>query len=122
MSKQIKKGQFEKRLRIAVRFGGAGFTLLDGSPLPPIAKDAICELVLRPELLQNSADRDRFVRDEVFPILSQGSPVLLGVSPHSVGDPKVPGLICNPQEFGVRTEYWLVRNSPAARPQDTDSG
>jgi len=107
MSKQIKKGQYEKRLRIAVRFDGTHFALLDGSPLPAIAKDAVCELVLRPEILQNPADRDRFVRDEVFPILGQGSVVLLGVSPHSVGDPKAPGLI-NPQQIGVQTEYWLV--------------
>ena len=108
MSKQIKKGQYEKRLRIAVRFNGTQFALLDGSALPAIAKDAVCELVLRPELLQNPADRDRLARDEVFPILSQGSTVLLGVSPHSVGDPKALGLICNPQEIGVQTEYWLV--------------
>jgi hypothetical protein len=108
MSKQIKKAQYEKRLRIAVRFDGTHFALLDCSPLPAIAKDAVCELVLRPELLQNPADRDRLVRDEVFPILTQGTTVLLGVSPHSVGDPKAPGLICNPQERGVQTEYWLV--------------
>lgn len=108
MSKQIKKGQYEKRLRVAVRFDGTQFALLDGSPLPAIAKDAVCELVLRPEQLQNPDDRDRFVRDEVFPILTQGSTVLLGVSPHSVGDPKALGLICNPQEIGVQTEYWLV--------------
>jgi hypothetical protein len=108
MSKQIKKGQYEKRLRVAVRFDGTQFALLDGSPLPAIAKDAVCELVLRPEQLQNLDDRDRFVRDEVFPILTQGSTVLLGVSPHSVGDPKAVGLICNPQEIGVQTEYWLV--------------
>jgi len=63
---------------------------------------------VRPEQLQNPDDRDRFVRDEVFPILTQGSTVLLGVSPHSVGDPKALGLICNPQEIGVQTEYWLV--------------
>jgi hypothetical protein len=107
MSKQIKKGQYEKRLRIAVRFDGTKFALLDGSQLPAIAKDAVCELVLRPELLQNPADRNRLVRDEVFPILSQGSRVLLGVSPHSVGDPKAVGLI-NPQQIGVKTEYWLV--------------
>src|SRR5271165_7077951 len=108
MSKQIKKGQYEKRLRVAVRFDGTQFALLDGSPLPAIAKDAVCELVLRPEQLQNPDDRDRFVRDEVFPILTQGSTVLLGVSPHSVGDPKALGLICNPQEIGVHTEYSLV--------------
>jgi hypothetical protein len=108
MSKQIKKGQYEKRLRVAVRFDGTQFALLDGSPLPAIAKDAVCELVLRPEQLRNPDDRDRFVRDEVFPILTQGSTVLLGVSPHSVGDPKALGLICNPQEIGVQTEYWLV--------------
>jgi hypothetical protein len=108
MSKQIKKGQYEKRLRVAVRFDGTQFALLDGSPLPAIAKDAVCELVLRPEQLQNPDDRDRFVRDEVCPILTQGSTVLLGVSPHSVGDPKALGLICNPQEIGVQTEYWLV--------------
>jgi hypothetical protein len=108
MSKQIKKGQYEKRLRVAVRFDGTKFALLDGSPLPAIAKDAVCELVLRPEQLQNPDDRDRFVRDEVFTILTQGSTVLLGVSPHSVGDPKALGLICNSQEIGVQTEYWLV--------------
>ena len=108
MSKQIKKGQYEKRLRLAVRFDGARFALLDGSPLPAIAKDAVCELVLRPEQLQNPDDRDRFVRDEVFPILTQGTTVLLGVSPHSVGDPKALGLISNPQEIGVQTEYWLI--------------
>jgi hypothetical protein len=108
MSKQIKKGQYEKRLRVAVRFDGTQFALLDGSPLPAIAKGAVCELVLRPEQLQNPDDRERFVRDEVFPILTQGSTVLLGVSPHSVGDPKAVGLICNPQEIGVQTEYWLV--------------
>ena len=68
----------------------------------------MCELVLRPEFLQNPEDRDRFVRDEVFSLLSQGSSVLLGVSPHSVSDPKAQGLICNPQEIGVQTEYWLV--------------
>jgi hypothetical protein len=93
MSKQIKKGQYEKRLRIAVRFERTQFALLDGSPLPAIAKDAVCELVLRPELLQNPADRNRLARDEVFPILSQGSRVLLGVSPPSVGDPKAAGLL-----------------------------
>src|SRR4051794_6755937 len=108
MSKQIKKGQYEKRLRVAVRFDGTHFTLLDGSPLPAIAKDVVCELVLRPEHIQDRDDRDRFVRDEIFPILIQGSVVLLGVSPHSVGDPKAPGLIFNPQEIGVQTEYWLV--------------
>lgn len=108
MSKQIKKSRYEKRLRIAVRFDGTTFALLDASPLPAIAKDAVCELVLRPALLQNPADRDRFVRDEVIPILSQGSAVLLGISPHLVGNTKAPGLICNPQEIGVQTEYWLI--------------
>jgi hypothetical protein len=109
MGKQIKKGQYERRLRVAVRFDGTQFARLDGSPLPAIAKDAVCELVLRSEQLQNPDDRDRFLRDEVFPILTQGSTVLLGVSPHSVGDPKALGLICSRQEIGVQTEYWLSK-------------
>src|ERR1035441_2146862 len=112
MSKQIKKGQYEKRLRVAVRFDGTQLALRDGSPLPAIAKDAVCELVLRPEQLQNPDERERFVRDEVFPILTQGSTVLLGVSPHSVGDPKALGLICNSQEIGVQKAYYPVTIRP----------
>jgi hypothetical protein len=108
MSKQIKKQQYEKRLRIALRSTGEGFTLLDGSPPPAIVKGTVCELVVRPEALQNPDDRNRFVRDEIIPILSKETPVLLGVSPHSVGNSKALGLICSPQQIGVRTEYWLV--------------
>jgi len=108
VSKQIKKQQYEKRLRIAVRSTGEGFTLLDGNPPPAIVKGAICELVVRPEALQNPDDRNRFVQDEVISILGEDSPLLLGVSPHSVGNPKAPGLNCSPQQIGVQTEYWLV--------------
>jgi hypothetical protein len=107
MSKQIKKRQFEKRLRIAVRFDGARFSLLDGSPLPTISKDAVCELVLRPELLPDPRDREHFVRDDVLPILDAGRSVLIGLSPRSVGDPK-PRELKTPQETGVLTEYWLA--------------
>lgn len=108
MSKQIKQDPYQKRLRVAVRFDGTQFVLLDGSPLPRLAPNSLCEIVFRPEALQNPDDQMRLVSEQRACLLGSGSVVMLGVGPHLVGDPKARGLICNPQELGVRTEYWLV--------------
>lgn len=108
MSKQIRKPRYEKSLRIGVQFDGSNFVLLDGSPLPKLHKGSVCELVLRPEVIQNPKDCERFILDEVVRILESGTAVLVGVSPHLVGDPKANGLIRDPQAVKLQTEYWFV--------------
>ena len=108
MSKQVRKTRYEKSLRIGVRFDGSNFVLLDCSPLPKLHKDSVCELVLRPEVIQNPKDRGQFILDEVIRILENGTAVLVGVSPHLIGDPKADGLIRDPQAVKLQTEYRFV--------------
>lgn len=92
MSKQIRKTRYEKNLRIGVRFDGDKFVLLDGRPLPKLRSNAVGELLLQADVIENSADRDRFTRDDVVRMLERGSRIFLGVSPHLVGDPS--GKVC----------------------------
>src|SRR5271170_815294 len=97
MGRQISKTRYEKNLRIGVRFDGNTFVLLDGSALPKLHKDSVCELVLKPEVIQDAKDRGRFLLDEVVRILEYGTAVLVGVSPHLIGNTKANGLIRDPQ-------------------------
>jgi hypothetical protein len=67
MSKQIHNTRYEKKLRIGVRFDGAKFVLLDGSLLPKLRKNAVGELLLQPEVIEDRAARTRFTRDSFYP-------------------------------------------------------
>ena len=107
MSKQLNRSKYEKRLRIAVRFDGEKLVLLDGGPLPKLCKEAVGELVLRPEAIQEMKDRTRFIQDYTARIVERDAVVYVGVSPHLV-DSKALGLIRNPQAIDIRSEYWLV--------------
>src|SRR5437867_1685242 len=73
MSKQIRKSRYGKNLRIGVRFNGDKFVLLNGSPLPKLRTNAVGELLLQADVIENSADRDRFTRDDVVRMLERGS-------------------------------------------------
>jgi len=108
MSKQIRKTRYEKNLRIGVRFDGDKFVLLDGRPLPKLRSNAVGELLLRPDVIESSTDRDRFTQDVVVRMLGGGSRVFLGVSPHLVGDSAAEGLLREPQKMKLKTEYWLA--------------
>ena len=81
--------------------------MLDGAPLPGLRKDAVGELVLRPEAIEELKDRTRFVQDYTALIVERSAVVYVGVSPHLV-DSEAPGLIRNPQALDIRSEYWLV--------------
>jgi hypothetical protein len=108
MSKQIRKTRYEKNLRLGVRFDGNNFVLLDGSPLPKLHTGAIAELVLRPEAIEDQIARARFIQDDLLPILEKGARVFIGIGPHLVGNPNLDGLLRDPQQMGLHTEYWLV--------------
>jgi hypothetical protein len=108
MSKQIRKNRYEKNLRIGVRLNGDKFVLLDGNPLPKLRANALGELLLRPDVIESWADRDRFTRDDVARMLEKGSRVFLGVSPYLVGNPTAEGLLREPEKMKLKTEYWLV--------------
>jgi hypothetical protein len=108
MSKQVRKNRYKKNLRIGVRFNGDKFVLLNGSPLPKLRMNAVGELVLEPDVIENWADRERFTRDDVVRMLERGSRIFLGVSPHLVGDPSAEGLLREPEQMKLKTEYWLV--------------
>ena len=108
MSKQIPKTRYEKKLRIGVRFDGAKFVLLDGSPLPKLHTDAVGELLLQPDVIEDRTVRARFTRDNVVRIIEKGSLVFLGVSPNLVADPQVDGLLRDPQKMRLQTDCWLV--------------
>ena len=108
MSKQVRKNRYEKHLRLAIRFDGAKFVLLDGRPLPGIEQGAVGELLIRTDAIVDSAAREQLTRDVLREILPAGSTVLLGVSPYLLGDAITDGLIRDTQSLKLHTEYWLV--------------
>ena len=108
MSKQVRKNRYKKNLRIGVRFNGDKFVLLNGSPLPKLRMNSVGELVLQPDVIEDWADRERLTRDDVVPMLQRGARIFLGVSPHLVGDPSAEGLLREPEQMKLKTEYWLV--------------
>jgi hypothetical protein len=108
MSQQVRKNRNKKNLRIGVRFNGDEFVLLNGSPLPKLRTNAVGELVLQPDVIEDWADRERLTRDDVVRMLERGSRIFLGVSPHLVGDPSAEGLLREPEQMKLKTEYWIV--------------
>ena len=108
MSKQVQKNRYTKNLRIGVRFNGDKFVLLNGNPLPKLRMNAVAELVLQPDVIEDCADRERFTRDDVVRMLERGSRIFLGVSPHLVGAPSPEGLLREPAQMKLKTEYWLI--------------
>jgi hypothetical protein len=103
-----RKDRYGKRLRIGVRFDGTKLLLLDGSVLPKLKKDAVAELLMDPNLIEDENARMMFTRDSVAQILGNGSLLFVGVSPHLIGDQKAEGLRGNCHEMGLLTDYWLV--------------
>jgi len=93
MSSQNGKSRYEKRFRIGVRFDGTNFVLLNGSPLPAIAKDSVAELVVAPECILNAGARSNLSEQTNIPLLKSGVSVLLGVSPTMVESHSAKGLI-----------------------------
>jgi len=95
-----------------VRFDGANFVLLDGSPLPKLQTGTTGELVLRAEAIQDQLVRARFTQDDLLPLLDKGSRVFVGVGPHLVGNPNVDGLLRDVVEhrLGWRAQFaWPGR-------------
>jgi hypothetical protein len=126
MGGQIRKKRFQKHLRIGVRFDGSGFVLLNGNPLPELAKDSIAELVLAPECIQNAKLRASLTGQKSTPLLKEGSRVLCGVSSPMIEDIFVEGLnpsgpvpIHTPYKFvevTLNADLWLqVRGDQEAR-------
>jgi len=107
MSAQVSKDKFGKRLRIGVRFDGTSFIMLDGQPLPKLAKDSIAELVLAPESIQDERTRASLIGQRSIQFLKEDSLVLLGVSPAMIGEDPPPGLI-RPDRPPIPTSDWYV--------------
>jgi hypothetical protein len=107
MRRQVGKDRFEKNLRIGVRFDGTGFVLLDGRPLPRLAKESVAELIVSPECLEDARVRGSFERQTSVQLLDEGSSVLLGVSPTMIEDISAVGLIL-PSSLPVISEYLFV--------------
>lgn len=107
MDSQLSKERYEKRLRIAIRFDGTSFVLLDGQPIPALAKDSIAELVVAPECIENAAIRATLSRQKNTPFLKQGTFVLVGVSPSMIEDCFADGLF-SASEFRIPSEYVFV--------------
>jgi hypothetical protein len=108
MNKKVRKSKYEKNLRIGIRFEGDKLVLLDGSPLPKLRPNAVGELLVQPDVIESWADRERFTKDDVCRILEKGTGVFLGVSPYLIGDPAAEGLLREPEQMKLKTEYWLV--------------
>ncbi len=86
MSGQVSKKRFEKHLRIGIRFENGKFVLLNGQPLPKLAKGSVGELVIAPESIEDLAVREGLKEERRIPFLKKGSFVLLGMSPTMIGD------------------------------------
>jgi hypothetical protein len=93
MGSQNGNSRYEKRFRIDVRFDGTNFVLLNGKPLPAIAKDSVAQLVLAPECILDSSVRANLSGQKNIRLRSGGSSVLLGVSPTMVESHLATGLI-----------------------------
>ncbi len=107
MSGTSRKQRFEKHLRIGSRFDGNRFILLDGSPLPTLAKDSLVDLILAPESIVDSTLRARLLGETAVMILERNSCVFFGVSPTMIDDMKAVGLI-RPSDLQFISEYWFV--------------
>lgn len=108
MSSQIDKKRYQKRFRIGVRFDGATFVLLNGEPLPALAKNSVAELVLSPESIQDENIRSVFDHETGVPLLERRSSVLLGVSPSVIENISASGLI-PANAIPIQSEYVFVR-------------
>jgi hypothetical protein len=93
LSGQLSKDRYEKRLRIGVHFDGTNFVLLDGKPLPALAKGSVAEIVLAPECIEDESIRATLTRQKSTPLLKKGAAVLVGVSPSMIEGHPAKGLI-----------------------------
>ena len=87
------KKQFEKHLRIGVRFEGSGFVLLDGKPLPKLAEGSVADLVVAPESIKDESIRFSLTSEKSMNLLEKGATVMIGVSPNMIEDIFAEGLI-----------------------------
>jgi hypothetical protein len=104
----MRKARYEKNLKIGVRFDGATFSLLDGTSLPKLRKNAVGELLLPPEAIEDEDARARLSNDRRVLLLEQNTFIYIGVSPSLIEKPDAKGLLHDPRELGLQTEYWLV--------------
>jgi hypothetical protein len=107
LSGQLSKERFEKRLRIAVRSDGKSFVLLDGQPLPELAKNSVAELVLAPECIKDETIRANFSRQKSTQFLKAGTFVLVGVSPTMIENLSAKGLI-PAHDLPIMSAYLFV--------------
>jgi hypothetical protein len=107
MSELVGKERFQKRLRIGVLFDGASFLLLDGQPLPKLAKGSIAELVVAPESIEDASIRASLTGQKSIHFLAEGSLILFGVSPTMIGDKEAAGLV-RPEHPRILSEYLFV--------------
>ena len=107
MSGRVSKDRYEKRLRVGIRFDGANFVLLDGKPLPALAKDTVAELVLAPDCILDEIVRSRFMAERSIRFLERGTPIMIGVSPTMIERGDVKALI-RTSDLGILSPYLFV--------------
>jgi hypothetical protein len=93
------------RLRIGARFDGTSFVLLDGKPLPALAKGSVAEIVLAPECVEDATVRANLLEQKSTPFLKGGTFVLVGVSPTMIENPSAKGLI---DDASILSPYLFI--------------
>ena len=99
--------RYKKRLRIGVRVEGSGIVLLDGKPLPQLHPGSVGEIVFAPESFVDERIRSGFTDEKYVPFLTEGSSIMMGVSPNVIGSTSQKGLI-HPDSIRILSEYMFV--------------
>lgn len=124
MSGRLSKERYPKHLRIGVRFDGTSFVLLDGKPLPALAKGSVAEIFLAPECIEDETVRANLSGQKSTSFLKEGTFVLVGVSPTMIENSSAKELIHGPSilssylfiEVKLDADLWLlVRGDREAR-------
>ncbi len=106
MRRQRSQLQWQKQLRIGVRFTEHGFKLLDGSPLPKLKAGTVAEIFVSADAIEEGPSKVALLQEKRTMLLESGKVVLLGMSKAMIGkdcEGLVPG-----SQIRISPEYDYV--------------